>query len=147
MQSLINDEQTVKAGDPYKLSESYLRVSYDQALDAAKQTNASSKASIAEVKQAAWLLDKAAKSLNGAKVQVTYLNKITNREATKIEELVSAATGDWATFVNHNTKLISFDDDNVQHTLNIADYATQAPEPARKKSQKPTTRVLYIRKT
>ena len=143
LQSLINDEQTVKAGDPYKLSESYLRVSYDQALDAAKQTNASSKASIAEVKQAAWLLDKAAKSLNGAKVQVTYLNKITNREATKIEELVSAATGDWATFVNHNTKLISFDDDNVQHTLNIADYATQAPEPARKKSKTDNESSLY----
>lgn len=143
----IAKSSQVKASDAYKLTTRDKREAYDYALSDAQKIAQDSSATGAAVKIVTWSLQQRASELDGKKVVVANLQKLTADERAQIERVAQNALDtrnpryNWDCiphFTDHNTKLVA----RIQHwtssihgqnnllsdtteTLNISDYAEQ----------------------
>lgn len=89
LKDLINNADSVKNSVKYKLSSFYKRYNYDQAVKQAQTaTNERKLMSAAEAKYLIWSLKTYESELNGAKVKVGNINKLTSNEKLAINLLV-----------------------------------------------------------
>ncbi|WEV70790.1 FIVAR domain-containing protein [Lactobacillus sp. ESL0785] len=138
LQDLISKSATTQKSDSYRLSNGDLRGNYDAALANAKDIIAANDATLSDVKLATLQLKNAEQALNGKKVVVKNINKLTNSEAYSIIMLASRAfEGKYQedNVIYDSTKhtltvMETVDQGNykfkdIPHVLDIADYATQ----------------------
>ena len=89
LKDLINKQIAVQGSIKYKLSSFYKRYNYDQAIDDAKSVLNKDSVSAAQAQYLIWNIKTAKDELDGAKVKVGNLNKLTQNERLAIELLVS----------------------------------------------------------
>lgn len=89
LKDLINKQIAVQGSIKYKLSSFYKRYNYDQAIDDAKSVLNKGTVSAAQAQYLIWNIKTAKDELDGAKVKVGNLNKLTQNERLAIELLVS----------------------------------------------------------
>lgn len=89
LKDLINKQIAVQGSIKYKLSSFYKRYNYDQAIDDAKSVLNRDSVSAAQAQYLIWNIKTAKDELDGAKVKVGNLNKLTQNERLAIELLVS----------------------------------------------------------
>lgn len=89
LKDLINKQIAVQGSIKYKLSSFYKRYNYDQAIDDAKSVLNKATVSAAQAQYLIWNIKTAKDELDGAKVKVGNLNKLTQNERLAIELLVS----------------------------------------------------------
>lgn len=89
LKDLINKQATVQDTTKYKLSSFYKRYNYDQAIDEAKLALNKGSISAAQAQYLIWNIKTNQSALDGAKVKVGSLNKLTQDERLAIELLVS----------------------------------------------------------
>ncbi|MDF7638454.1 SLAP domain-containing protein [Lactobacillus sp. ESL0791] len=139
LENLISAGAAVEKSEKYLLSGGTLRANYDSALATAKQVIAAEDSSVGEVNLANAELTAAGKALNGQKVPVKNLAKLTQNEGFSVGHLASRAFegGKYPEYVvNFNLKknkliLTEIAKDasgkyqDIPHELNIADYAVE----------------------
>lgn len=124
LNSLISNASTVKQSDAYKLSANTLRSTYDSAITAGEKVNNSSTATVAQVKQAVSAITSAQSALNGARVNVTDRNVLTQTEIAAIIKVAAAANDVNESDIQYtNNQTLTINSSNGQsRTLNISDY-------------------------
>ncbi|NRO63979.1 hypothetical protein IMAU40088_00647 [Lactobacillus helveticus] len=89
LKDLINKHAVVQGSIKYKLSSFYKRYNYDQAIDEARSALDKGTISATQAQYLIWNIKTAQDELDGAKVKVGNLNKLTQDERLAIELLVS----------------------------------------------------------
>lgn len=89
LKDLINKQSTIHTTTKYKLSSFYKRYNYDQAIDEAKSILSKGSVSTAQAQYLIWNIKITEDELDGAKVKVDNLKKLTQDERLAIELLVS----------------------------------------------------------
>ena len=89
LKDLINKQSTIHTTAKYKLSSFYKRYNYDQAIDEAKSILSKGSVSTSQAQYLIWNIKITEDELDGAKVKVDNLKKLTQDERLAIELLVS----------------------------------------------------------
>ena len=121
----INEANTVKNSDAYKLASATAKSAYDKAITDATAVNNNASATVAQVNEAIANITSAKAKLDGKKVTVTNLNSLTPDEVTAIVKAVANANNvpeSSVQFTNNNTTLSIVTNGYIQ-SLNINDYA------------------------
>ena len=121
----INEANTVKNSDAYKLASATAKSTYDKAIADATAVNNSTSATVAQVNEAIANITSAKAKLDGKKVTVTNLSSLTPDEVSAIVKLAAAVNNvpeSSVQFTNNNTTL-SIVTNGYTQSLNINDYA------------------------
>ena len=121
----INEANTVKNSDAYKLASATAKSAYDKAIADATAVNNSTSATVAQVNEAIANITSAKVKLDGKKVTVTNLSSLTPDEVSAIVKLAAAVNNvpeSSVQFTNNNTTL-SIVTNGYTQSLNINDYA------------------------
>ena len=121
----INEANTVKNSDAYKLASATAKSAYDKAITDATTVNNNASATVAQVNEAIANITSAKAKLDGKKVTVTNLSSLTPDEVSAIVKLVAAVNNvpeSSVQFTNNNTTL-SIVTNGYTQSLNINDYA------------------------
>lgn len=121
----INEANTVKNSDAYKLASATAKSAYDKAITDATAVNNSASATVAQVNEAIANITSAKAKLDGKKVTVTNLSSLTPDEVSAIVKLAAAVNNvpeSSVQFTNNNTTL-SIVTNGYTQSLNINDYA------------------------
>ena len=121
----INEANTVKNSDAYKLASATAKSAYDKAITDATAVNNSASATVAQVNEAIANITSAKVKLDGKKVTVTNLSSLTPDEVSAIVKLAAAVNNvpeSSVQFTNNNTTL-SIVTNGYTQSLNINDYA------------------------
>ena len=121
----INEANTVKNSDAYKLASATAKSAYDKAITDATAVNNGASATVAQVNEAIANITSAKAKLDGKKVTVTNLSSLTPDEVSAIVKLAAAVNNvpeSSVQFTNNNTTL-SIVTNGYTQSLNINDYA------------------------
>ena len=121
----INEANTVKNSDAYKLASATAKSAYDKAITDATTVNNNASATVAQVNEAIANITSAKAKLDGKKVTVTNLSSLTPDEVSAIVKLAAAVNNvpeSSVQFTNNNTTL-SIVTNGYTQSLNINDYA------------------------
>ncbi len=121
----INEANTVKNSDAYKLASATAKSAYDKAITDATTINNNASATVAQVNEAIANITSAKAKLDGKKVIVTNLSSLTPDEVSAIVKLAAAVNNvpeSSVQFTNNNTTL-SIVTNGYTQSLNINDYA------------------------
>ena len=121
----INEANTVKNSDAYKLASATAKSAYDKAITDATAVNNNASATVAQVNEAIANITSAKAKLDGKKVTVTNLSSLTPDEVSAIVKLAAAVNNvpeSSVQFTNNNTTLSIVTNGYIQ-SLNINDYA------------------------
>ena len=121
----INEANTVKNSDAYKLASATAKSAYDKAITDATAVNNNASATVAQVNEAIANITSAKAKLDGKKVTVTNLSSLTPDEVSAIVKLAAAVNNvpeSSVQFTNNNTTL-SIVTNGYTQSLNINDYA------------------------
>ena len=121
----INEANTVKSSDAYKLASATAKSAYDKAITDATAVNNNASATVAQVNEAIANITSAKAKLDGKKVTVTNLSSLTPDEVSAIVKLAAAVNNvpeSSVQFTNNNTTL-SIVTNGYTQSLNINDYA------------------------
>ena len=121
----INEANTVKNSDAYKLASATAKSAYDKAITDATAVNNNASATVAQVNEAIANITSAKAKLDGKKVTVTNLSSLTPDEVSAIVKLAAAVNNvpeSSVQFTNNNTTL-SIVTNGYTQALNINDYA------------------------
>lgn len=101
LKDLINKQSTIHTTTKYKLSSFYKRYNYDQAIDEAKSILSKGSVSTAQAQYLIWNIKITEDELDGAKVKVVNLKKLTQDERLAIELLESQMFTQKKRILNH----------------------------------------------
>ena len=121
----INEANTVKNSDAYKLASATAKSAYDKAITDATAVSNNASATVAQVNEAIANITSAKAKLDGKKVTVTNLSSLTPDEVSAIVKLAAAVNNvpeSSIQFTNNNTTL-SIVTNGYTQSLNINDYA------------------------
>lgn len=121
----INEANTVKNSDAYKLASATAKSAYDKAITDATTVNNNASATVAQVNETIANITSAKAKLDGKKVTVTNLSSLTPDEVSAIVKLAAAVNNvpeSSVQFTNNNTTL-SIVTNGYTQSLNINDYA------------------------
>ena len=121
----INEANTVKNSDAYKLASATAKSAYDKAITDATAVNNNASATVAQVNEAIANITSAKAKLDGKKVTVTNLSSLTPDEVSAIVKLAASVNNvpeSSVQFTNNNTTL-SIVTNGYTQSLNINDYA------------------------
>ena len=121
----INEANTVKNSDAYKLASATAKSAYDKAITDATAVSNNASATVAQVNEAIANITSAKAKLDGKKVTVTNLSSLTPDEVSAIVKLAAAVNNvpeSSVQFTNNNTTL-SIVTNGYTQSLNINDYA------------------------
>lgn len=120
----INEANTVKNSDAYKLASATAKSAYDKAITDATTVNNNASATVAQVNEAIANITSAKAKLDGKKVTVTNLSSLTPDEVSAIVKLAAAVNNvpeSSVQFTNNTT--LSIVTNGYTQSLNINDYA------------------------
>lgn len=143
----IVDANNIKASEKYKLTTQNKRTNYDSAISAIKEAVKSNKTTIFEANELNWWLKNSQRALNGAKVKVKNINKLSVFDAAQVQKVMTDANSGlpgfvdvaiyqhWAhkngyypsyNWVSSDKSVFMLRRDGYKNKiLNVADYATE----------------------
>ncbi|MDF7682148.1 SLAP domain-containing protein [Lactobacillus sp. ESL0679] len=124
LQTVLDKESSIKNSAPYKFGRYLERNTYLHAIDNGNKVIQESQPTQAEINQAIWSLQDAAKNLNGKKVVVKDINKLSKDEASQIESLAKADAAQVYNGTNSNTE-VEFNKDKTKLTLTVYNNKTE----------------------
>lgn len=125
LNTYISNAAKVRATEKYRLTTKANRDNYDGAIKDAQNAVKDNNATVFEVDELNWLLNKTQKALDGAKVKVNDINNLTANEAARVQKVMA----------NANSSLPGFLDIAIyQHWAHKAGYYSAASWTSSQKS-------------
>ena len=124
----IDKKTSIEASDKYKLTSRDKRDAYDEALKDAQAIYNSPNSTIAQVKIALFRLKQRSNDLDGKKVHVKNINKLTESEALKVYRVAYNANDVYSPKYQYLIS-ISFKDHNSKLVMNLKHYSKSIQDP------------------
>lgn len=125
LNNLINNANSVKNSDAYKLASSSLQSDYDTAINSGQNTSMAGNSTLLDVKNAVDAINKAQAALNGSKVSVADRNDLSANEIDAIIKLaaqVNNVSESDIKFADNNQNLVITSSNGYTRTVPVTDY-------------------------
>lgn len=99
LNTYINDAASVRTSEKYRLTTKANRENYDGAIKDAQAAIQDKQATVFQINELKWLLDKTQKALDGAKVKVNDVNNLTSNEASRVQKVMTNANSSLPGFI------------------------------------------------
>lgn len=124
----IAKEDQVKQSDKYRLTTRDQRTIYDNEVKSAKEVADSNTSTVAEVNFALWSLKQRTSQLDGAKVHVKNVKKLTSDESLKVERVADNANDIYTPRYNYLVTL-RFNKNYSKLTMEVRHYSQSIQDP------------------